>query len=43
MEKSYLESNPDKSGFFGEYGGSYMNPKDIDFVVERYPIPKGIK
>ena len=27
MEKSYLESNPNESGFFGKFGGSYIPPQ----------------
>ncbi|MCK5293518.1 MAG: tryptophan synthase subunit beta [Arcobacteraceae bacterium] len=39
MEKSYLESYPDKNGYFGKYGGAYIPPqleKAFEEINEAY-------
>ena len=34
MKKSYIESNPDKNGYFGKYGGSFIPPQLGNAFIE---------
>lgn len=39
MSKSYLETQPDKKGFFGQYGGAFLPPmleKPLTEIEEKY-------